>query len=600
MRLIIKGEINESTGAHAERRVLDLIIELFSNQEGKIFVNEHIPGKASTPDFVIPVLFDNKLKLIVIECKASPIVHIDGSTDFSDAFAQIKRYEKAMQDSFSKMNREVDIESFVVMPDAKRIPDHLSVQGRDSVIWGKLNELRMKLKDQKLIPFGHKAYHDLDIIYDYNRFLKTQRILIMDKKQQEFAKVPFGGVWKFAGLAGSGKTLILAHKIVNDALAAPKRELLYLTQNKNLVLLFNEIILKRLKDEGVGYVEKARSNDKLYAKTIELSGNGSSIHFAVHDAFPTNFFTSRLDKILFKADSYGPLYKIHREFSNSSNYAQARLQYIEALTPHLSTIRQVYPLFDGLYVDEFQDCLIDGSKALLPMMLTKTNSEGVPNLVFTEDMLQTYVKYKVLKEFDENYQDIKKKDILGYKDLGITVVGRSKKLTTIYRTPKNIFQQAICLLDKTNGLKKDKKDEILNFDFYLPGGNVEILDYADFASTLEKKVREYSPGEIFMISHDEHHRELMSKSSIHWVHRATSKELLQPKSINLLHENNSRGLEARVVFIFVHDNYLENPNYLYTIMCRTQRELILVKMPSTDEKKFSEFIEMISTLEKSA
>lgn len=602
MALQVIGEVQPGAGERAENDILDLILDKFDTLSGKLFVNTVIPGHRRTPDFVLPVYNKNReITFLVIECKASRNVFPDGSNQYSDSFKQISKYVSDITYCFAKVNRKINIDSFVIYPNSEKFSSHIRDKGRNGTRWGNLNDLNQWLDEYTLVEPSNNL---INAVYDTNRYRKNFRIEKMDNQQREYANIKFGGTWKYGGLAGSGKTIVLAEKMINDSKLKDVSNLIYLTQNKNLVITFYNHVVKRLEEKGIKYKVDSYSRDGLYPVTISVFGDSpTKLNFCVYDAFATNFITEHFDKVLFKKDYYGPLFSIAKEYlpnqstDTEGDYTGMRNELKKYIENHMIGRQKDIEIFDCLYVDEFQDCRIDPSCILFPMLFTKKLEKGDPNLIFTEDLLQTYVKYETYKMINEDLEDVLQKDIAKNKDLGIekAVGGRVKPLDVIYRTPENIFKPCMNLLDKTGGLKKDKLEELMQLKFYQPHGKVKIVEFEEYLHELEEKTNEYSPSKVILISEMMKGNNLIPSRFPYPWHKAITRDLFKEGHINILHEKNARGLEAEVVFIMMSDYLLENPNYLYTLICRTQREIVLVKGNDVSEEKFRDVVEHLNS-----
>lgn len=595
MPLIVIGQVFQGdnspqsrSGHKAESDVLNSLQDIFSKQNGRIFVNQKILGSPKVPDFVIPVFSqtsEGELSFILIECKSEKYTYLDGSTRYSDPYNQIQEYRDAIKNCFMRFNKKIEIECFAIFPNNENFSTHVK-NGRDGIRWGNLEYLKEQLHDRKLVPIDHALYEvDVNYIYNERTVLRSKRIEILEREAKKKVK-PFGDIYGYKGVAGTGKTYLLAEQIHQDALEM-KRELLYITHNKNLVNEFIKLIEKK-------------SNKKSIEKPYFLSGpenkpivqicydNGSVIYFTNFDAFPTKVFTRGLDKLLYRKNSYGPLYEICKNHKiggsddeakhpSPEGYINCRKDLIAKLKENEFAIRCNFQLFDGIYVDELQDCKQDPNRLRIPLLFTAHNHEGRPNVFFSEDTLQTYLSWercielnKVQQEEDEGSVELKKRKDgeITYKDLfELEKPLHSSHFVTIYdvyRTPENIFKASFSLLE--DGFKKGKYEELLaKLKFRLKDGSIfKIMESEELKAKIEDESKRSSPGEVMVISH------FSDKRRVTATH----------------HQFECRGCEASSVYIYVHDDFLKNPNFLYTLMCRTKDSLTLIKMEQNDDENF--------------
>lgn len=141
---------------------------------------------------------------------------------------------------------------------------------------------------------------------------------------------------------------------------------------------------------------------------------------------------------------------------------------------------------------------------------------------------------------------------------------KPKPLTIVYRTPKEIFELSLSLIK--DGFKGQQYDQLLGkLSFKNSGGRFEIVSELEVDMIWQKSLSKFLSDEFMFITDTE------SKD-----HRKTHNHL------------NCRGCEGSIVFIGLSPTFLENPNYLYTLMCRTREQLILVMRSEGDRKRLRE------------
>lgn len=600
MKLKHTGYLQDSTGREAEEQVLAVIEEAFGKDYARIFVNKTIPQKNKTPDFVIPV-FDSKgvFKFLIVEVKASPIVYKDGTTNFSDPYTQITSYRNRLAHSLKKMNRQCEYLCHVVFPNAEKISMNLQ-EGMDGVIWMNLNSFKECLKGYKAVKATDMQYELVQMVYNNREVIQKYREKkYFCKEQEQILHWKFGGTRRITGLAGTGKSLVLAKKLVKDALTSKENNFLYLTHNINLVNKFQEYVTEFLEEEDVNILEKKPIRSAMEF-VCEFNGRKFYITFCNFDAFSTSCITETFDKILYHASFKGPLYLKSCELRGPSPQAQNFRNEREALISMLEPLKKgredIFEKYSTVYIDEFQDCRVDPSRAQFSLLFVKRNAPDEPNICFTEDSLQSFVKYKILQEIDDTFEDLKKNQLAPNQVLGLpSLKNRSRHLDTIYRTPERIFKLTLNILENQGGLLKNRKDKIMSLKYKNQHGEYFIIEENEVpklvATMLNERLR--FPHEILFIEGLDHRHksDLFDKLNAKVpCNDVVNKQLPDQQSINFFHEFNVRGLEEKVVFLIVDEGLTENPNYVYTLICRTKVDLVLVKSDSLTKDKFEKFI----------
>ena len=605
MKLRITGQLQESSGKRAEESVLEAICDIFGNDYARIFINTGIPQQNKTPDFIIPAIDkDGVFTLMIVECKASPIIFPAGTTKYSDPFTQVSQYRERIISCLKEMNKKCVTKSYVVFPNMRDIPSRL-VEGRGDVQWVTLQGFKECIKGYKTVQPNDPKYELVQMIYSRRDILQKYRQKItLSEEQDKILSWGFGGTKKIGGLAGTGKSLLLAKKMAKDIKNSQATEFIYLTHNKNLILKFQEYLQDFLELEGI---KVTSTNRKAFPIILEGSVDGREIklHLCNFDAFSTSYITQWLDACIFNEKNYGPLFKesIASRGNNprEDDFRRERENLICILNKHRSGKEKLFEKFDVLYIDEFQDCRIDPSRLMLPSLFVKKAKDKEPNICFTEDTLQSFVKYELLQDLNESYEHVHKKDLASYEQLGLPkgLHGRVVILNTIYRTPEMIFKASLNLLENQGGLLKKRKDEIKSLKYKNPLGDIICIDQEELRcsiSTLLNKKQRF-PHEVMII--DPIESQTISKifNDISSGFHCNKVNTFNPPSlqeINFYHEYNVRGLEAKVVYLIIDLDNILKPNYIYTLMCRTQLELILVRSNTLPKEMFEDFIEMLS------
>jgi len=498
-----KGE----SGAKAEKLVLEKIQKIYESNAGYVYINRHIPEFPVCPDFVIPVYSQDKkrLKIIIIECKADKFIKRDGSGNKSDAYEQLKKYREVVNRCYHYYNTSIEVECYAIFPNGQNIFPSLSQAGRNGIYWGNLDYLQSVLSQTTPIPPDHKLLDEINRIYYRRKILLDARTTYGNQKVHKYIK-SFGGIHGIKGVAGTGKTYLLSQQITKDAQEETRR-LLYATHNKKLVDIF------------IKYVEEATNishQEEVYplggpqkkVKYIQLE-NGSRIYFINIDAFPTRFFTFGLD---FEEgySSYGPLYRICREFGiggsdeeknnvSELEYKNCRLKLLNKLKEKDFEISQNHRLFDGIYIDEFQDIKTDDSRLKIITPFVARDKQGEPNIFFAEDPLQSYLRWddaqslhNSQQEEDDDVSSIvqHRQEIKTYTSLfGRKVI--PTQLLNVYRTPKGIFKASFSLLK--NGFKKGEYEKLFDennprcLKFTREGNKIERLSWNAAISKIDEK-----------------------------------------------------------------------------------------------------------------
>lgn len=600
MKISKTGQLQDSTGREAEEDVLKAIEEVYGKENTRIFVNSTIPDRNKTPDFVIPI-FDQKgvFKLLIVECKASTTLYPDGTTKFSDPFAQILSYRDRLQRSLKLMNRECEFLCYVVFPNRNEIPKNLK-DGRDGVIWMTNQNFKEYLRGYRPVTPRDEKWELVQMIYEKKEIIQKYREkLYFSKEQEKILSWKYGGTKRITGLAGTGKSLVLAKKLVKDILESNGDNFLYLTHNNNLLLKFQDYIKKFLEEEDINLINttQERSATKF---NCEFKGRKFSITFCTFDAFSTSCVTESMDRILFQKQSYGPLFKKSSEargaWPKEDDYTKEREELINILAPMKSGRENIFERYSALYVDEFQDCRIDSSRLRFPALFVQRSENGEPNLCFTEDSLQSFVKYKVLQEIDDSFDDIKKCELATNSSLGLPpLTNKSKNLDTIYRTPEKIFKLTLNILENQGGLLKNKADKILSLQFKNFHGEYFIIEESEVLGSVAFMLndRQRFQDDIIFIESLEHRKSSDLFDRINTKYKCNDVVNKQPpiaEAINFFHEFNVRGLESKVVYLIIDEGLIEKPNYIYTLVCRTKVDLVLVRSNSLSKDKFEKFI----------
>ena len=557
---VLDISVPDQVGRSFEKVVFDKIKSCFPNEKGEAYLNQSINTKK--PDMVIPVIdFNGRKSLLLIECKhINSGINVDGTTVHGDAIKQIKEYEEILQNKMKESNKSITIYPLIIVSESTQHKFNSRSELTKGVFIKQIKDLSNFLYKFSLYC---REEQDFDCyvnhIYHRNSVFRFKRMSHLDERQRSIAlSVGKGGVERIVGVAGTGKTLILLYKAVFDFLQccneSRSRKLLYVTYNKSLLKKFSQEFKKEL-------LEHRKVDFKIEEKPnyMKVTYSNSEFIFLNTDTIHTKLMTYALDDY----GNYGEYYRIHKKHVEQMNFKQIRLEIIDKINTQKHKIERL-PKFDHVYLDEFQDVLVDSSKFEILKYLLKDDF----SMVVSEDPLQSYVKLDVFREIQELDDSIMRKDSKNYKQIfnGLPYNKSPKVLTKVYRTPKGIFNKAKNLLHNTDSLLVKGKKQLERLEFTPSSYEFKVLSLRD----LKRRIVDHD--EFFVIE--------------------SNKAFNQRNVYASNHEYNCRGLEHKNVAIIVCRKFYEEPHFLYTLLTRSMESLSLVKSDCLSEKEFERFLEL--------
>ncbi len=382
--------------------------------------------------------------------------------------------------------------------------------------------------------------------------------IILDIEQEQLAKKMDSGHHVVRGIAGSGKSLVLCAKAKLIAEIKPEW--------KTLLVCFNN----SLKSQLGFYLDNL--NDIFITKPAKPNWEVASFYSFLfrlrretnYDKIPPDFFSAEIDP---------------RKDEDQSRIAGEHLQAIASLPGA--------PRYDAILIDESQDFHYSWLKGLL--MLLKPDSNFI---ILAEDPNQ--------KIYKRNF---------AYKDAGLNVVGRVRKLPVSYRSTREIvfpasifvqsskfdefFKQYIgednlsTLFQQTNG--QPPQMEIIPPDKILSHITASIcedvkngLAYSDIAVICPYKEQTHKVADCL-----EHH-----KIPAYWLVRdsKSKKEYdLKQDKVLISTVHSAKGLEFEKVYFAGFEafplkelNDRENASMIYVAMTRAKKALTIITTNETE------------------
>ena len=227
----------------------------------------------------------------------------------------------------------------------------------------------------------------------------------LSEEQQKLSEMSWEeGPRQVRGVAGSGKTVVLANNMARELLRGENLELFEKPQKRVLAVCFNRSLVPFLR-EKIAQAYKQRAGETL--ESIDV------IHH--------NGLMKRLsDKGLFP---YHPIDKDEDDEKKTKHYLE-ELLHTKERNPELFEANA----FDAIYVDEGQDFHEDEFKVLKELCSLKNTSEGK------------------LCIFYDDAQNLYGRDRPNWRALGINVVGRSRVMRECFRNTRQIIEPAFNVL----------------------------------------------------------------------------------------------------------------------------------------------------------
>ena len=228
----------------------------------------------------------------------------------------------------------------------------------------------------------------------------------LSEEQQNLSEMSWEeGPRQVRGVAGSGKTVVLANNMARELLRGENLELLEKPRKRVLAVCFNRSLVPFLR-EKITQAYKQRTGETLEAIDV------------IHN----NGLMRRLNqKGLFR---YHPIDKEEEDDGARAKHYLEELLHTKKRNPALFEANA----FDAIYVDEGQDFHEDEFKVLKELCSLKNASEGK------------------LCIFYDDAQNLYGRDRPNWRALGINVVGRSRVMRECFRNTRQIIEPAFNVL----------------------------------------------------------------------------------------------------------------------------------------------------------
>lgn len=387
---------------------------------------------------------------------------------------------------------------------------------------------------------------------------KSSIKVVLDIEQEQLAKKMESGHHVVRGIAGSGKSLVLCAKAKLLAELKPEWRTLLICFNNSLRSQL-DFYLNNLND--IFITKPARPNWEIasfYSFLFRLCRETN------YSKIPSDFFNAGVDS--------------HKD-EEQSRIAGEHLQAISAL-PNA-------PRYDAILIDESQDFHHSWLKGLLGLLKAESNF-----IILAEDPNQ--------KIYKRNF---------AYKDAGLNVVGRVRKLPVSYRSTREIVMPASIFVQDSKldeFFRQYIGEDNLNTLFRQPSGHPPKIDIvppdrllSHITSAISEDVKcglAYSDIAVICPYRDQTRRiaEYMDRHQIphYWLVRDSQSK----KEYNLTHDrvlistvHSAKGLEFEKVY-FAHFeafpikelNDRENASMVYVVMTRAKKALTILADRETE------------------
>jgi len=397
------------------------------------------------------------------------------------------------------------------------------------------------------------------------------QIKILDKKQESLATKVGSGHRIIKGVAGSGKTLMIAYRARLLKMLHPKWKILIICYNITLRNYIRELINNLLTDTGVN------SND------IEI------YHF--HDFVYNKVGLPQIKKYL-DAETKKKIYNTNNDWQ----YYQGQIGSI--LMKHLNKINEGQ--YDAILIDECQDLVTDFIKYLVHLLNKKTNQ-----LLIAVDPAQNIYGGKI-----------------SWKSVGVEAKGRVTTLDVSYRNTNEILVLALKFNnEKIEKLSKDDSELPLfpdKSDRHGPSpiikdfeNNDHLIDYIVSQIKEIKKVQGYKNNDFgilfpFKLNNDTFQKleSRLKEEEIDYDNISSKEDRLNYKVNNdackIINIYNVKGYEFKVVFLLNIENFFSNKkdekqkrNIIYVGITRAMNILEIVYVKNRPETGFIKEIKEI-------
>jgi len=427
-----KGSAEE----YLKNKIARMYKEEAENDEAVLYIQPKLRDKR--PDFI---LIDKKRGISILEIKewdkdfigSMNVLEVTTTTGkvLTNPSYQVKTYFNLVK-SILETSRElcdeygdlkIGLTSFFVMFNMTKAEienfnsfykhNIVSCLGSDELKKLKLNDLfkinNIQLKDYEMRYIRGVINPEIKIVDTPTTIKKNEKleelIKVLDYKQEKFAKRVIDGHYIVTGIPGSGKTIMLLSRAMFISKEHPDWKIAVLCYNKSLAT-------------------KLKNKIKLLAHELEFSG-----------ANLNNIYIENFHKLLYK---YHP---ISIDFSDKNFFFET--------WPNMA-MENIYPMFDAVLIDEYQDFSDTLIKFCLKCCKKHNDKE---NMFLAGDRLQSIYNPKETS----------------WKSLGINIVGRSSLLKTSYRAGKKhiitaleFLKNDVVLAEEVNKFYEGAGDIITN------------------------------------------------------------------------------------------------------------------------------------------
>ncbi len=545
----------------SEKYILSKLTELYKNEKQISILYLEPKVKNITPDFI---LIDPLYGVIIIEVKAWNINYIDkinnkevtlsdGRVDKNPSFKtrnyfntiqNFLRFKENLINDNNELNFNLYASLFLTQisedeSNHNKLEDYLNHYPASVCYKNDIQKLNFdilfskgknKINDNTISLIRHAIFPETQIKSTIDIVNKDteQKIKVMDITQEEFAKKIPNGHYHISGTPGSGKTIILIARAIHLLRQNPHWRIAIVTYNKAL-----------------------KSKIELKLQTLE------------EDLALMNIDINRIEIMTFHALAKS-IAKIR--IPNPSNN-----EFWINILPK-KALENVYPQFDAMCIDEYQDFRDDWIKVCIGSVRTyeysviekkEKISKLLPNILFAGDRLQS-----IYNPNETNWS----------QNVGLDMRGRSKLLKISYRTTSEHLSLALNLLET----EKIYANEIKKFYEGKRGiiGKNNVKNSLEFISNIISKISEllksYSNNEILILIDTIYSAENFISQLPNTIKENIlfQKEILDDNKITITTYHSSKGLEAKVVII-LNINNITDKKLAYVAMTRASEKLII-------------------------
>lgn len=559
-------------GEQGEVDVFEAISKILNNDGGE---NYYLIPKATIDDVaggskeIDLLLLHPVLGIYVIEVKNWSSLNM--LNDKNDPYEQVKIYHKMLLAKIDKILGKIpiNIEYRVIFP---------SIERKDASDFYKANPNYANFKNHTFFKddladkeiFAKFFNSSVNILPNKKEFLKISELLVSQSKIKQNKVIPIitkdeimffdhkqlsimngytGGFRIIRGVAGTGKTMILANFVANRIERDESEKFLILCFNKNLAESIKSSFGERF----------SKSNIAIYPIVSLLTRIGfDKAKVGITD-------TTSLDET----------YKIYESDEALSEF---RTKFKAHLAKH--------PI-DYVLCDETQD---------MPAGFMRIIYEEINDSIFFIDEAQKFYSYTMNSIADIFHHP---------KFQRLDMRGRVKNLKNVYRTPSNIAKCAFEILGLDNAINSYYKNSyylnnnfLTDIDCVLQSGTIKLADVDEF-NHLRSFLKTLPNDETSVVLSN-------SKKSVEAIKTSV---VPNNKNIDVMTMQSIKGLEAQNIIIH---NFLpfikmtfENDKKLfyrkiYVLLTRSKENLYISLPDKIDENLPKEIKEVISIIKEHA